>query len=259
MTLPIERARSRRPVTWLTILGVLLLPAVIGGLLVAALYNPNERLSTMNAAVVNDDHAVTIDGQLAPLGRQLTAGLVKGGGATKATSVAFAGSPLTLTESFSSGNAANYNASLECRRNSDNAVVATSGTGLSRTVTMPSGTALTCSWTNSRKSATLVMRKSWANALVADAVTVTTSGLVNNVSLLSVANSANETDTNAAVTVYAAETATLAESYSVGSGGNYTQALACTGNASPLAGNQLTVSAADTAIVCTFTNSRIAQ
>lgn len=84
MTLPIERARSRRPVTWLTILGVLLLPAVIGGLLVAALYNPNERLSTMNAAVVNDDHAVTIDGQLAPLGRQLTAGLVKGGGATKA-------------------------------------------------------------------------------------------------------------------------------------------------------------------------------
>ena len=53
MTLPIERARSRRPVTWLTLLGVLLLPVVIGGILVAALYNPVERLGTMNAAMAS--------------------------------------------------------------------------------------------------------------------------------------------------------------------------------------------------------------
>ncbi|KHK97974.1 hypothetical protein LK09_09015 [Microbacterium mangrovi] len=83
MTLPIERARTRRPVTWLTVLGVLLLPAVIGGLLVAALYNPNQRLSTMNAAIVNNDKAVTLNGQMVPLGRQLTAGLVQGGSSTK--------------------------------------------------------------------------------------------------------------------------------------------------------------------------------
>lgn len=83
MTLPIERARTRRPVTWLTVLGVLLLPAVIGGLLVAALYNPNQRLSTMNAAIVNNDKAVTLNGQTVPLGRQLTAGLVQGGSDTK--------------------------------------------------------------------------------------------------------------------------------------------------------------------------------
>lgn len=210
---------------------------------------------TWTNGIAGDSVDLAIAGGLVPVAGSSTVG----GGTTNATSVAVAGSTLTLTESFSSGNAANYNASLECRRNSDNAVVATSGTGLSRTVVMPSGTALTCTWTNSRKSATLVVRKSWANALVADAVTVTTSGLVNNASLLSVANSANETDTNAAVTVYAAETATLAETYSVGSSGNYTQALACTGNATPLAGTQLSVSPADTAIVCTFTNSRIAQ
>ena len=42
--LAIERARTRRPVTWLTLIGVLLLPVVIGGILVAALYNPVERL-----------------------------------------------------------------------------------------------------------------------------------------------------------------------------------------------------------------------
>ena len=78
LTLPLERSRSRRPITWLTILGVLLLPVVIGGILVAALYNPVERLDSLTAAIVNDDDPVTIDGQTVPLGRQLTAGLVEG-------------------------------------------------------------------------------------------------------------------------------------------------------------------------------------
>lgn len=182
-----------------------------------------------------------------------------GGSATNATAVAVPGSTLTLTESFSTGAAIHYNSSLECRRNSDNAVVATAGTGLSRTVVMPSGTSLTCTWTNSRKSATLVVRKTWVNAQTTNAATIATAGLINNASLASVANSANETDTNAAVTVYAAESATLTENFTVGDGANYTQALACTGNGTALAGNVLTVNAADTAIICTFTNSRIAQ
>ena len=78
MTLHIERARSRRPITWLTLIGVLLLPVLIGGILVAALYNPAERLDSMSAAIVNEDEPVTIDDQYVPLGRQLTAGLVEG-------------------------------------------------------------------------------------------------------------------------------------------------------------------------------------
>lgn len=203
--------------------------------------------------IAGDAVSLSIAGGLVPVAGSSTVG----GSTTNATSVAVAGSTLTLTEAFASGNAANYNSSLECRRNSDNALVATSGTGLSRTVVMPSGSALTCTWTNSRKSATLVVRKSWVNALVADAVTVATTGLVNNASLASVANSATETDTNAAVTVYAAEAATLGESFTVGNGANYAQALACTGNATALAGNVLTVNAADSAIVCTFTNSYV--
>ncbi|MEV4666312.1 YhgE/Pip domain-containing protein [Microbacterium sp. LWO12-1.2] len=78
MTLSIERARSRKPITWLTILGVLLLPAAVGGILVAALQNPTERLDSMTAAIVNLDDPVTIDGQVTPLGRQLASGLVEG-------------------------------------------------------------------------------------------------------------------------------------------------------------------------------------
>ncbi|GAA1236816.1 putative membrane protein [Microbacterium phyllosphaerae] len=78
MTLPIERARSRKPITWLTILGILMLPAAVGGILVAALQNPTERLDSMTAAIVNLDEPVEIDGQLTPLGRQLASGLVEG-------------------------------------------------------------------------------------------------------------------------------------------------------------------------------------
>lgn len=74
----IERARSARPVTWLTLVGVLVLPALIGGALVAALYNPTERLDNMSAAIVNLDEPVTIQDQYTPLGRQLAAGLVDG-------------------------------------------------------------------------------------------------------------------------------------------------------------------------------------
>lgn len=205
--------------------------------------------------IAGDAVGLTISGGLLPTAGSSTVG----GSTTNATTVAVPGSTLTLTEAFTTGVAANYNSSIECRRNSDNAVVATGGSGLSRTVVMPSGTSLTCTWTNSRKSATLVVRKTWANAQTTNAVTVATSGLLNNATLASVANSAGETDTNAAVTVYAAESATLSESFTVGDGANYTQSLACTGNATALAGNVLTVNAADTAIVCTFTNSRIQQ
>lgn len=78
MTVPLQRARSRGPVTILTLAGILLLPAVLGGLLVTALYNPTERLDRMTAAIVNLDEPVTIDGQYTPLGRVLAAGLVEG-------------------------------------------------------------------------------------------------------------------------------------------------------------------------------------
>lgn len=78
MNLSIERARSRKPITLLTFIGVLLLPAIIGGILVAALQNPTERLDNMTAAIVNLDEPVTIDDQYTPLGRQLAAGLVDG-------------------------------------------------------------------------------------------------------------------------------------------------------------------------------------
>ncbi|WP_345764190.1 YhgE/Pip domain-containing protein [Diaminobutyricibacter sp. McL0608] len=72
----IERARSSKRVTWLTVVGILLVPLAIGGLLVWALWNPTERLGDVKAAVVNLDQPVKMSGQLVPLGRELSAGLV---------------------------------------------------------------------------------------------------------------------------------------------------------------------------------------
>lgn len=72
----LERMRSDRRITWLTIAGLVLVPLVIGGLLVWALWNPTDRLSEVKAAVVNLDQPVTVSGQTVPLGRQLAAGLL---------------------------------------------------------------------------------------------------------------------------------------------------------------------------------------
>ncbi|ROQ03406.1 putative membrane protein [Rathayibacter sp. PhB93] len=81
----LERPRGVKKVSWVTLLGIVLVPLVIGGLLVWALWNPTERLDTITAAVVNEDTPVEVNGQTVPLGRQLAAGLVTGGETDAAT------------------------------------------------------------------------------------------------------------------------------------------------------------------------------
>lgn len=73
-----ERAGTRRPLTWRTWIGLVLVPALLGGLLVWATWRPSTRLESISAAVVNDDKPVTVEGRLAPLGRLLSGRLVHG-------------------------------------------------------------------------------------------------------------------------------------------------------------------------------------
>lgn len=72
----IEPATPSRRITWFTLLGLVLVPAAIGGLLLWGLWDPTTRLGQVTAAVVNLDDGTEIDGQQVPLGRQLAAGLV---------------------------------------------------------------------------------------------------------------------------------------------------------------------------------------
>ncbi|WP_166844815.1 YhgE/Pip family protein [Isoptericola sp. BMS4] len=76
MTATTATTTSRDP--W-RIAAVALLPILVLGLLLAALWNPQDRLDQVPAAIVNLDEPVEQDGQTVPLGRQLAAGLVSGG------------------------------------------------------------------------------------------------------------------------------------------------------------------------------------
>jgi uncharacterized repeat protein (TIGR01451 family) len=94
----------------------------------------------------------------------------------------------------------------------------------------------------------------WIDAVPNNAATVAATGLT---SLLSVANTANETDAGPLQAVAVGSVLTLSEAITTGTPTDYAATLACTGTAG-LVGTTLTVGMADTAVVCTYTNKSIA-
>jgi uncharacterized repeat protein (TIGR01451 family) len=121
------------------------------------------------------------------------------------------------------------------------------------------GANLTCTFTNTRKSAQVRVDKRWLGAIVDDAVSISSTGAVNNPSLTAMADTANEVDAGTAVTVFAGETLTFAEIFTAGTAGNYDTSLTCTGASDADPSDGLAITAADqgAVIVCTYTNSRI--
>lgn len=71
----IEHITSRR-LRWPALLGLILVPVLVAGGLLAANWGSDSRTRTVQAAVVNLDKPVTVNGTYTPLGRQLTAALV---------------------------------------------------------------------------------------------------------------------------------------------------------------------------------------
>lgn len=118
------------------------------------------------------------------------------------------------------------------------------------------GNDLICTFTN-QKVATLTLRKQWFGEVVGDDAIVTVSrGATLLDTLASDAGSTNELDTDATpVAVNSGDVLTLAESLADTNSGQYTGTVVCTGS-SGLSGTTLTVGSADSAIVCTYTNTR---
>ena len=110
---------------------------------------------------------------------------------------------------------------------------------------------IVCTYTNSRKTANLTARKTWTNAKINDAVNITTTGGINNVNFNATANTVSETDTATAITVYAGDALTFAESFTTGTSSNYNSSLACTGATDTNLADGLTINAADSNITCT--------
>jgi putative membrane protein len=75
----LERSTGSRRLGWVSLVGVLLVPIMLAAGFLAATWNSSSRWHKIDAAVVNLDEPVKINGQTVPLGRQLAGGLVKGG------------------------------------------------------------------------------------------------------------------------------------------------------------------------------------
>lgn len=75
----LESANGTRRVRWYALVALILVPLLLAGGVLLAVHNYSSRLSTVSAAIVNNDAGTTIDGKTVPLGRQLSAALVKGG------------------------------------------------------------------------------------------------------------------------------------------------------------------------------------
>ncbi|WP_181168204.1 DUF11 domain-containing protein [Cognatiluteimonas lumbrici] len=67
---------------------------------------------------------------------------------TPAEATAAPGATLTLTETFTSGSSVNYAKALTCTKASDSSAIPVTGTGASRSITMPDDSAVACVWTN---------------------------------------------------------------------------------------------------------------
>ncbi|AKC86671.1 hypothetical protein WQ53_07755 [Pseudoxanthomonas suwonensis] len=197
-----------------------------------------------------DTATVTSNGFTFPATVSSTADATGGNSTTGAQVVVYAGESGTITETLSSP--ANYTAAMACTGNA----IPLSG----NTLTVAGGdTAITCTQTNTRRPVNLVLEKRWVNALVGEQAQVSASGSLHGpVTLDSSADTATETDTGTAQQVYAGETLTLSETFATAANAaNYTSVLSCSGNGTPLAGDQLTVGAADTTITCRYTNTRL--
>ena len=173
------------------------------------------------------------------------------------------GGTVTRTLSITEAAAAGWNptASIVCTNPSGGAAPYVTINNATRTISANldnTNFGAICTITNTQITAPLTLRKQWNQAVVGDDATVTVSraGTVID-TLVSDAGSANELDTDPTpVTVFGGETLTLAEVLAAGNVGAYGATLACTGGGT-LAGSTLTVDSSGTAIVCTYTNTRL--
>ncbi|MFZ5561379.1 MAG: prealbumin-like fold domain-containing protein [Pseudomonadota bacterium] len=199
-------------------------------------------------AIANDTATTTSSG----FGNDASSGALVSTGNNATTGAAvtvYAGESGAIASSIGPGNSANYSATLSCSGN--NAALA------GNTLTIdPADTAIACTVTQTRKAATLTLRKAWVNGAAGDTATVSSSGFANNASTGVSTASGNNVTSSAGVTVYAAESGSIAEVLDPAIAANYTAVLDCSGNATALAGSTLTVAPADTVITCTFTNTR---
>lgn len=172
-----------------------------------------------------------------------------GGAVVDATATAIVGSTVAIAEGWTAGNSANYDVAYSC----DN------GIGAATSFAMPNA-AVTCTVTNTRKSAQLKLAKQWINGTSGETVNITAAYNGTTASIISTAKDTDNTDTGTnAATVYAGDVLTLPEEVfsNPDNAAKYTKTVSC--SAGSLAGKDLTVPAGAPELLCTYKNSGLPQ
>lgn len=205
--------------------------------------------STRTAISVN----VTITGGTAVRGTDYT---TPGGGATFTVTIpagTYYNSPLPIGIAVIDDNV------VEGSETITYAIAAGTGYTPAHTTSCGAAAQTTGSYTITDNDARVTLRKQWVNALAGDDADLT---VTRNTAVLdtfaSDAGTPNELDTDPTPTpVVIGETVAIAEALPAANAGRYQQALSCTGAADTSLGDGLTIGPGETAIVCTFTNTRI--
>ncbi|HEX6659944.1 MAG TPA: hypothetical protein VF065_17755, partial [Ilumatobacter sp.] len=178
-----------------------------------------------------------------------------------ASAVVLVGETYPFSETFTSGDAANYNSSWTC-----DGAVDTGAPGISGAVEVTAadaGGTVSCEFLNARKTMTLELQKAWVNGHAGDTAQLAIDG-INDGGATSTATSTlgTVTDTThvATVTAFAGETLTLNETVVMGA--NYNSSLTCGAHAITYSAGARTgsiaIAPADEAstVTCTYTNTR---
>jgi uncharacterized repeat protein (TIGR01451 family) len=194
---------------------------------------------------------------------------ITGGTATRGTDYTTPGGGATFTVTVPAGTYYNTAIPLGITITDDTAVESnetityslSAGTGYTRGHTTNCGgtTQSTGTYTIIDNDARVTLRKQWANATTGDDASVTLSrGATVIETLTSEAATANELDTDTTPTpVVIGETVLLNETMPGTNAGRYNKVVSCTGAADTNLVDGLTIGAGETAIVCTYTNTRI--
>ncbi|MGI9290932.1 MAG: beta strand repeat-containing protein, partial [Gammaproteobacteria bacterium] len=178
--------------------------------------------------------------------------------------VTLVGETVIMSETLGGANTGLYTTSFACE-NSANDPMYTPGATTATLLVDPKDTSVVCTFTNTVQSASLTLQKEWVDGAAGDLADLTSSGFEvgNNTSLATGAPGSEVDIVNTVVTTaLVGETVTLSEMLDGGNTGSYDVTFACINNNGTLSytpgdlSATLDIDAADSDIVCTFTNTR---
>jgi hypothetical protein len=174
----------------------------------------------------------------------------------------FAGQQITVAEKLLPDNTGSYDSTLDC----DNGVTPDANGTFTLSVAQAS-TTVTCTFTNTRHRANLIVRKRWVNGAAGDQATLHVTGTnpdLGPLTVTSVASGATGAEIDATnrirTGVFAGQVITVSEALLPGNTGSYDSTLDCDNGVTPDANGTFTLTAAqaDTTVTCTVTNTRTA-